>query len=144
MTCLVYDSSMGLPAGTVKEVVQGSDGLFYIGTTGGLAIVSFDGERFRIRGIRGDVGSVEDMALGASGEIAVLNTLGDVYIFRDRSLAIEINYDDIKATCVNYDTGGYLYVGTDSEYVYKYRLGMKDYLLADVLIARGLNNINDI
>jgi CheY-like chemotaxis protein/ligand-binding sensor domain-containing protein len=140
----VFDSSQGLPAGTVKDVVQGSDGCYYIGTTGGLAIVSFDGDRFRIRGIRGDIGSISDIELGESGEIAVLSSLGDVYIFRDRSLALEIDYDDIKATCVDYDQGGYLYVGTDSEYVYKYRLGEKDYVLTDVLIARGLNNINDI
>ena len=143
-TCCVFDSSQGLPAGTVKAVVQGSDGCYYIGTTGGLAIVSFDGEKFSIRGIRGDIGSISDIAAGASGEVAVLSTLGDVYIFRDRSLVIEIDYDDIKATCVSYDAGGFLYVGTDAEYVYKYRLGEKDYLLVDVLVARGLNSINDI
>ena len=143
-TCRVFDSSQGLPAGTVKDVVQGSDGLYYIGTPSGLAIVSFDGDMFRIRGIRGDIGSISDISLGASGEVAALTTLGDVYIFRDRSLAVEIDYDDIKATCVKYDSAGYLYVGTDSEFVYKYRIGEKDYLLMDVLIARGLNNINDI
>ncbi len=133
----------GLPSNTVKDIIQDTDGTYYMGTTGGLAIATYDGEEITVTSTYTELGSIRDMAENGSGTVAVLNSLGEISLFLHGTLMDQFRCVEGRATGIVYYNGD-LYIGTDMERIYRYHYSGIQYQGMNVIETTGVFGVNDM
>ncbi len=144
MSFFTLDASNGLPANAVKDIIADSNDLLYIGTTGGLVTAKIKDGAIVVDNVNTGLGNIKRFSADAKGNVAALNSLGELYLLNGGKVIDQVTSDAVTMTCVRFDGEGNLYVGTDDELVRKYvvRLGK---MIADGSIpAKDLRSINDI
>ena len=140
----VLDADSGLLANSVRAIVKDPSENYYIGTTAGLNIVNVENEELKIVGSYSDIGYVSKECVDSEGNIAILNTTGTINVFTDRNIEDGISFECPEATCIEFDSEGYLYIGTDIQCIYKYRLTDDEFELVATIDTEGFTYINEI
>jgi ligand-binding sensor domain-containing protein/signal transduction histidine kinase len=118
-TRTLWRVSDGLPEDTVQALAESSEGLLWIGTTGGLA--RFDGSRIQVYG-RGlaralSVNSIFCVVMGTDGSLWAGTEGGGLLRLRGNNLRVYSNADGLTdgfVRSVYEDDRGKLWVGTDN------------------------------
>lgn len=142
LTVEVLNTDDGLPANSVKQVVEDNQGNYYIGTTAGLAVVNVKDEKLEILKTFKDMGYISKEVVDSQGHVAVLDTVGNITIFS--SDAIEYSFECAEATSLVYDFEDNLYIGTDMQCMYKYEFSDGTYNKVDTIETPGFTFINEI
>lgn len=140
-----FDEDRGFPSNSVRSVVQGSDGNFYVGTSGSLAVLTLAGGS-KILKTYGEISYAYDLTADGAGHVAALTAAGELFLLNSREVLqkLVLRPETGSFTCCEFGTDGRLYLGTDKGEVYVYYL-VKDRLAGGQrLDTWGLSAINSI
>ncbi|MCR5415172.1 MAG: response regulator [Pseudobutyrivibrio sp.] len=133
----------GLPGNTINAISQDKAGHIYLGTSGGLVEAGFEDGKIVIYKKDESLGNIEDISSAETGEVAVVDNVGNVSIYYDGEKKNSLEAGDYSYTSVDF-FGDDLYIGTDSEQIQVYHLNNYKLSKIDSIAANGLKHINDI
>ena len=118
---LLMDTENGLPSDTITGVTQISDTLYGVATTGGLAIVEYDGTTLKYDKTYNNGSYIEEIASDSNGNLVFTDSNGNAYLLKNggEEPAMLKMYEDEMADAVAFDPEGRLYIGT-GERIYGY------------------------
>ncbi len=144
MNVMVLGINEGLHSESVRAIVQGQDGDYFIGTTAGLSIAEIVDGKATIVDNFDDIGYVSREAVGENGNVAVLNTTGNVTVFMNKETRAYTSFECKEATAIAFDKEGRLFVGTDIQKIYVYQEQDGIYKQIDTIDTPELIYINNI
>ena len=142
----VVSEKEGLSADSVKCITQGSDGDYYIGTTGAMSIVSL-ADGLTVKSYIDDIKYAVSADSDKNGNIAVVSDNGQLSIVKNAAVISEYSASDGgRYTTCSFDDAGMLYVGTSKGNIdkYEYDLYNNAYVLKESVSCNELNNIKEI
>ena len=140
----VVDEENGLPANSVRSITEASNGDFYIGTSGAMAVISLSGGLSVTSVI--DVNYVRSMDGDDNENIVAVNNEGSLFLIRGDQVIDEITPDEemgIFTSCA-FDSEGLVYAGTSGSSVYVYKTEQDKLVPVTKIECYGLSNINSI
>ena len=139
------DAAQGLPSDSVKCMVQGTDGNYYIGTSAGMAIVT-QKNGLAIAKVLSQIQCAVSVCADQEGNVATVTSEGKLYILREEKIAYEITSEDseISFTTCTFSEEGVLYAGTTDGRVMSWRIGEKAAQEESSLTCGDLTKINRI
>lgn len=116
----VLDEENGLPSNSVRSMILGADGNYYVGTTDALAVVSI------VNGVH-IVDTIDEIVYAVSsakndaGDVAVVDASGDLFLLRNGKIVNKYNCDPNGAgfTSVCIDQSGVIYLSTSDNRIWK-------------------------
>ena len=138
----ILNSENGLLSNSVRSIVQGKDGSYYIGTTAGLSIARVNDAGISVVDDYESIGNISRQTCDREGNVAVLNTVGEISVFSGNASKLFATINCQEATSVAFDYEGYLYLGTDMQCIYKYEKADDGYKLVDTIATPGFTYIN--
>ncbi|MEE0183807.1 MAG: two-component regulator propeller domain-containing protein [Lachnospira sp.] len=140
----VVSEKEGLSADSVKCITQGSDGDYYIGTTGAMSVVSLAGG-LTVKSYIDDIKYAVSADSDKNGNIAVVSDNGQLSIVKNAAVISEYSASDGgRYTTCSFDDAGMLYVGTSKGNIDKYNINNNAYVLTESISCNELNNIKEI
>ena len=117
----VLDTKSGLPSNSVRCIVQGSDGCYYVGTSDTLQILSLSGGLQMLSNVP-EIVYAHSLDADRRGQVAAVTNAGKLFILRDKKVAFEdsCGEEGVIYTCCSFDRRGNLYVGTSSGKVIRF------------------------
>ena len=141
----VVSEKEGLSADSVKCITQGSDGDYYIGTTGAMSIVSL-ADGLTVKSYIDDIKYAVSADSDKNGNIAVVSDNGQLSIVKNAAVISEYSASDGgRYTTCSFDDAGMLYVGTSKGNIdkYEYDLYNNAYVLKES-VSCNEHNIKEI
>ena len=141
----VVDMDNGLPSNSVRSIVQGADGYYYIGTADALQVVSLNSGLQMCEQLSGIL-YAHSIAADETGYIAAVTSTGQLFILKDRKIVLqkELSENGTIYTCCEFDNDGKLIVGNSSGQVIKYELSEAGLKETERVTCNGVNLINNV
>lgn len=141
----VVDISEGLPSNSVRSIVRGSDGLYYVGTSESLQVLQLRGGLKVLHTIP-EILYAHSLAADESGHVAAVTAKGELFIMNGGGVVGTpiVNDGEEIFTCAVFDKSGKLYVGTSSSNVYTFELNDQKPVKLGKLECLGLKQINSL
>lgn len=119
----VIDSEKGLPADSVRSIVRSSDGIYYVGTSAEMAVITLN-SGLKISEILKDVSFVSSLSAGKNGFVAAVSASGTLCLLRDKKLVWneKLSGDQEIYTECYFGNDGKLYAGTSLNKVYSFEV----------------------
>lgn len=139
------DNDDGLPSNSVRSIVKGADGYYYVGTSIGILVLELN-SGLRICNIIKDVGFTVDLSADDNGFVAAITSSGELFILNESEVRYSLSPGDDKEifkSC-SFDDDGILYVGTSKNHIYRYQIGEWDSELIGKNSCAPLSYINKI
>ncbi|MBQ4379401.1 MAG: HD domain-containing protein [Treponema sp.] len=135
----------GLPSNSVRSIVKGEDGYYYVGTSIGILVLELN-SGLRICNIIKDAGYTSSLSASKDGFVAAVSSKGQLFVLNDT----EIRYSQtlgIKGenfTCCAFDENGILYAGTSRNQVFRYKITEEKATLIGTGVCEGLKYLKKI
>lgn len=141
----VLDESTRLASNSVRSIVQGADGLYYIGTTAELQILNLSGGMQLLAKVP-DVSFAKSLAADSKGHVAAVTGAGRLSLLqKENALASIVPPDEEAAfTCCIYDDEDRLLAGTSEGELCVYELEGDELRLRETFAFEGLQKINSL
>ena len=118
----VVSEKDGLSDDAVKCITQGTDGCYYVGTTGKMSVLSMAGG-LSVKKVIDDVTYAVSIDADKSGDVAAVSDSGKLSIIRDTDVISQyIPADGSTYTTCTFDEDGILYAGTSADSIDVYRV----------------------
>ena len=141
----VLDQSTGLPANSVRSIIRGSDGYYYIGTTGSMQVLSLNYGLRKVTTLP-EIYYAHDSAADSEGHVAMVTNAGTLYLLQGGKILSSLQNQDegeVFKSCA-FDEDGHLIVGTTGSTVHHYRI-TKGYFEETMTFSCGdLKTIKDL
>lgn len=142
----VVNREDGLPSDSVRCITESSDGLFYVGTTGSLVVMTMNGG-LKVTAEIPEVVYADVICSGPDKTVAAVTNEGAFYLIQgtDILLCRKVEREGESYNCCMYDEEGRLYLGTSSNRIEVYeqkngKLKLLDEILCGDLV--GINTVN--
>lgn len=140
----VIDTDMGMPANSIRSMVQLANGKYFIGTSDALAVVSL-ASGMRVQKIIPQIVYASCLAADQDNHVAAVTASGDLYVLEDEEIMIHIKPDENESfTSCLFGEDGKLYVGTEAGYVQCYTLEAQRLNLQNSISCAKLGAVNRI
>lgn len=133
----------GLPADAVRSVGGGQNGLYYVGTSGGLALVTLEGGLHMVRTFP-EVTGVISIDTDEAGHAVCVSGDGRLYLFTGDTLRETRDAPEGAYTAVRFDRDGSLLAGTDENTLQTFAVSDEGLKLQREKTLEGIKQINDI
>ncbi len=119
----IINSEDGLPSDSIKAVTQGSDGVYYIGTSSGIVSIKY-GEETTLHSDMEEIDYTSKLSADEHGNVAAIDSMGILYILRNGKVItkLEKSYNRSKIACCNFAKDNTLFIGTTGGLVSEYSL----------------------
>ncbi|MCR5495817.1 MAG: HD domain-containing protein [Treponema sp.] len=119
----VVDTTSGLPSDSVRSIVRSSDGLYYVGTSGALSVLTLN-SGLKILSTIKDASYVSNLSAGKDGLVAAVTAGGYLLILKNQKLIWQEKLSDDKEiyTECHFDKEGRLYAGSSLNNIYSFDL----------------------
>ena len=119
----VLDMDNGLPSNSVRSIVQGADGYYYIGTSDALQVVSLNSGLQVCERIP-EILYAHSLSADENGYVAAVTATGQLFLMKDREVVWqnELKENGTIYTCCEFKEDGTLLVGTSKNTVITYEL----------------------
>ena len=142
MTFRIADMSTGLPSNSVKCISRDSNGLYYFGTTGGIATARFEDGEIVLEKVISDAGNIRRFSPDSEGRMFVMNNAGTVSCYEAGELVSTLSIAVTTPTGIGVKSPNEIYVGTDNEiFIYHY-YGNRFHIFGNI-VADGLRAVSD-
>ncbi len=141
----VLDTKSGLPSNSVRCIVQGSDGCYYVGTSDTLQILSLSGGLQMLSNVP-EIVYAHSIDADRRGQVAAVTNAGKLFILRDKQVVFEdsCSEEGVIYTCCSFDKRGNLYVGTSSGKVIRFDVEEDGLKQGRVYSCGDLSKINSL
>lgn len=131
----------GLASDSVRCIVQSSEGNYYVGTSGGLSILSLS-SGLSVSATIQEIVYANSISADQQGNVAVATSDGTLYLVRDSVIVDKITGEDNEGytSCI-FDAAGNLYAGTESNRIDYYSVSEGKMQLLSARSCEGLSNI---
>ena len=140
----VINTVNGLPSESIKSIVQGGTGEYYIGTSDG--IVTYELKMgFSLKADISTIGYTNVLSADSMGNVAAVNNNGELfYLNKSRIVyAFDGDNDYTFSTCA-FGPDDELYIGTDDGSILRYSVDGYTFTLEEKNVCEGLSKINNI
>lgn len=141
----VINMTNGLPSESIKSIVQGATGEYYIGTSDG--VVTYDLKMgFSLKADITAVGYTNTLSADSKGNVAAVNNNGELFYFNNSRI---VNAFDDGGTLGTFSTCAFgpddeLYIGTDNGKILRYGIDGFEFVVVEEIVCEGLSKINSI
>lgn len=141
----VITSDNGLPSDSVRSIGGGQNGIYYVGTSQGLALVSLAGGLHIIKTFD-TIADVISIDTDNSGRVACVTSSGKLYYITDGSnIRNVLENPDSQFTSVKFTDDGRLLAGTAGNTLFTYSISDNNVLSqGSVMTLSGIKQINAI
>lgn len=140
----VVSEKDGLSDDAVKCITQGTDGCYYVGTTGKMSVLSMAGG-LSVKKVIDDVTYAVSIDADKSGNVAAVSDSGKLSIIRDTDVISQyVPADGSTYTTCTFDEDGILYAGTSADSIDVYRVDEGILTLIDNHKCNELKNIKSL
>lgn len=139
----VLDEDAGLLANSVKDIICDSQGIYYIGTTDGISLISLSGG-VRITKSFEQVKNIRQMSSDNAGNVTVVTEREEIYWLKDGEL-IPLPLTLPEETAVRtawFTTDNRLFLGTAGDDILVYNMTSGKPELAHTMTIQGMEGIN--
>ncbi len=142
----VLDQSTGLPSNSVRCITRGSDGYYYVGTTGSLQILVMN-NGLKVAGNLPEINYADSITADEDGHVAAITSDGWLYLMRDGVIqtSLQLPEEEEDFNCCAFAPDGTLMVGTSGNHIYSYDVSGDDFRFLKVITCEdvgGINNLN--
>ena len=139
------DSSNGLTSNSVRAIVKGADGYYYVGTTTGISVLELN-SGLRICNIIRDAGYTVNLSADQTGFVSAVSASGELIIMNESEIRFthKLNREKELFNSCQFDKNGILYTGTSKNHVYRFEISDESAALIDSLSCKNLSTINTI
>ncbi|MBR6307495.1 MAG: HD domain-containing protein [Lachnospiraceae bacterium] len=141
----VLDQSNGLPSNSVRSIIRGTDGYYYIGTSSSMQIIVMNNGLKAVNTLP-EVSYVENITADEKDHVAAVTSDGHLYLLKGGNilaLAESTNSDEVFNSCA-FAPDGTLMVGTSSDTIYRYDVLGEKLQAKNVIRCEDVNNINEL
>lgn len=141
----VVGKEEGLPSNSVRCITESSDGLFYVGTTDRLVVMTLNGG-LKVQSEIPEITYAESICSGPDGVAAVVTNVGKFYLIKGTKILARqsVEQEGESYNCCSFDADGNLYLGTSSNRIEKYALKDQQLQLISNISCGTLSGINSI
>ena len=141
----IVDEDSGLPSNSVRCIGQGSEGYYYIGTTGNMQILTLNSGLKRVERLR-EINYADSITSDAKGNVVTVTSNGEVFLIQGTQILSSMNFlneRELFNSC-GFDQEGHLLLGTSENHLLKYDISEGSFTLLDSMDCEGLSHINDL
>ena len=141
----VVDQSMGLPANSVRSIIQSADGYYYIGTTGSMQVLTLS-SGLKTANTLFEVNYADDIAADSQGHVAAVTNGGRLYLMKSAHILSSLQNPDgseIYRSCC-FDEAGHLLAGTSGGNIHIFDITEGSFELVDTMHCGALVSIKDL
>lgn len=136
----VLDVRDGLGADSVRCITQGSDGKYYVGTTGALSVVTLSGGLSVEKNID-DIDYAYSISADKNGNVAVVTDDGELFLLQEGTVAARCQNQANAYTCCRFTEDGSLYVGTQEGSILRFEVKQKKLTEKKTISCSGITSI---
>lgn len=136
----VLDVRDGLGADSVRCITQGSDGKYYVGTTGALSVVTLSGGLSVEKNID-DIDYAYSISADKNGNVAVVTDDGELFLLQEGTVAAHYQNQANAYTCCRFTEDGSLYVGTQEGSILRFEVKQKKLTKKKTISCTGITSI---
>lgn len=139
------DYKDGLPSNSVRAIVKGADGYYYVGTSIGILVLELN-SGLRVCNIIKDAGYTVDLTADKNGFVAAVTSSGKLYILNESEVRFShsLSVDNEIYNCCTFSEDGTLYAGTSKNHIYRYKITEEDATLVGSDTCSSLKYLNKI
>lgn len=139
------DYKDGLPSNSVRAIVKGADGYYYVGTSIGILVLELN-SGLRVCNIIKEVGYTIDLSADKNGFVAAITSSGKLFILNDSEVrySYSLSVDNEIYNCCTFSEEGILYAGTSKNHIYRYEITEDEATLTGCDSCDSLKYINKI
>ena len=139
------DSRDGLTSDSVRAIVKGADGYYYVGTTTGILVLELN-SGLRICNFIKDAGYTVSLSADNTGFVAAVSSSGELFILNESEIRYSqrLTFDKEIFTSCEFDRNGILYMGTSKNHICRFEITEDEATLLDMSESGSLTNINSI
>ncbi|MBQ6373006.1 MAG: HD domain-containing protein [Clostridia bacterium] len=141
----VVDQSKGLPSNSVRSIIQGADGYYYVGTTGSLQVLSLSDGLKQHNTLR-EINYADNMAADEAGHVAAVTSDGRVFLLSKGQILSSRQLTDrneIFRSC-GFGRDGHLLAGTSAGRIYEFDISEGSFDIVRKRACGGLTTIKDL
>ena len=140
----VIDQDNGLPSNSVRSIVSGADGYYYVGTTDSLVVLTLNDGLRKVCTLP-EMNYTSESAADRRGNVAAVTQDGRLFLLRGGEILSSLCRTDGEVfRCCGFDRMGRLVVGTRSNRLLFYNVSGDDFALLREIRCDGLTGINDL
>ena len=108
----VLEEKNGLPADSVRCITRSSDGFYYVGTAGEMAVISINGG-LEVAAVISEIESAKKITADDSDRVATVTSGGTLFIVQDKKIVWDSKSTGEHFTTAAFGTDGLLYAATE-------------------------------
>jgi len=141
----VVDQSRGLPSNSVRDIVQSSDGYYYVGTTGSMQVLTLSNGLKTVNTLW-EVNYSDKLAADGNGHVAAITSDGRLFLLKKGQIvsSLRLPSGEEQFNCVCFDAEDVLLAGTSTNHIYVFDVTGDRFEERDIRDCEGLKNINDL
>lgn len=139
----VIQEKDGLPSDTIRSITRGSNGLYYVGTTASLAILS-NSDGLGIVTTISELQGVISVSADENEHIAAVTAAGTVYILCGSEIKWSSSNINEKFISASFSPEGLLYATTESNKLLAFNISDEEKITFSPLPSGSLKHINSI
>ena len=135
----VVDEEAGLPANSVRSIVQGADGLYYIGTADCMQVIGLSGG-LQLRKTIDEINYAMSSTADTNGNVCAVDLSGQVFLIQDENVVetMKLPEEDGQFVSCQFSSDGKLYCGTSGNHIYVYKISGSSFVKEKTMDCGGL------
>ena len=141
----VLDETDGLPSNAVRNIIRGTDGYYYVGTTSSMQILVMNNGLKAVNTLP-EIRYTDSVTADQEGRVAVVASDGQLFLMRKGEIlkTLQLPDDEEVFNCCAFAPNGTLMAGTSANHVYYYDVTKDNFKQLDVMTCEGVNSINNL
>ncbi len=141
----VIDQSSGLPSNSVRCITCSSDGLYYVGTTSSMQLLSLNGG-LQKTGTIDEINYADAITADDKGNVVTITSDGKMYLLKDGEVLsrIQLGEEEEIFNACGFDNSGRLFAGSTLNRIHLYDISAGKFQKTGTINCAGLKNINDL
>ena len=141
----VVDMSRGLPSNSVRSIIQGTDGFYYIGTTSSMQILTLNSGLKKVRTL-GEINYADDSSADSRGNVAAVTSDGRLFLLNGGRILSSrqiTNGQEVFKSCA-FDRNGRLLAGTTGNSIYFFDISGEGFEELGSVSCGSLNSLKEL
>lgn len=141
----VLDQSSGLPSNSVRCIAQGSDGYYYVGTTGSMQIIVMNNGLKAVSTLA-EINYADSITSDENGHVVTVSSDGRLFLLKNGKIitSIALPGDEELYNCCSFAPDGTLMVGTSTDHIYTFDVSDDTLKQTNVRTCEDVSGINSL